>query len=151
MNTSILAWTRVGTMAGLAMACGCLGREGEVLEAGAKDVGVEDASATDGGAKDAAAKEKGAEADTETADDGPTCTLNSDCGSDKACLFVPGDCSATGHCLNVRLLGSQCKLVVTWCGCDGGTIQGVCGVPYAYGPTLGTHPLAGPEYSCGTP
>jgi hypothetical protein len=145
MNTSILAWICVGAAAGLAMTCGCLSTEGEGRDAGARDVEVDDASVRDSGLKDAAAKDTGAKADEGSETDGPICTPSSDCGLGKSCLFVPGDCSAIGHCL---VLGPQCGIVVTWCGCDGGTIQGICGQPYAYGPTPGTQPPT-PEDSCG--
>jgi hypothetical protein len=150
MNTSILTWICVAATAGLAMTCGCLSTEVGVVDVGAKDVEVEDASVTGSGVKDAAAKDTGAKADEGPETDGPICTPSSDCGLEKSCLFVSGDCSAIGHCLDLELLGAQCASLVTWCGCDGdgGTVQGICGLPYAYGPTNGKNPPT-PEDSCG--
>lgn len=75
---------------------------------------------------------------------GSGCTKDADCPSDQACLFEVGSCSARGECLSLDSLGALCGLVVTYCGCDGQTVGGLCGPGYAYGPTLGQSAPCGP-------
>ncbi len=71
------------------------------------------------------------------ADSGPVCTTTADCAPGESCLFEVGSCSAKGQCLVAASLGPQCNIVVTYCGCDGTTVGGLCGPNYAAGPTLG--------------
>jgi hypothetical protein len=66
-----------------------------------------------------------------------SCTAKSECPSGQLCLFEVGSCYAQGHCLAPDTLGPMCNLVVTYCGCDGSTVGGLCGPPYALGPTEG--------------
>jgi hypothetical protein len=68
---------------------------------------------------------------------GPACTTTADCTSGDECLYAVGSCSAKGQCLAPSQLGAQCGIVVTYCGCNGQTIGGICGANYASGPTLG--------------
>jgi sugar lactone lactonase YvrE len=68
---------------------------------------------------------------------GPPCKGNSDCASGLTCLFPVGSCSATGTCLDPSALGPMCEHVVSYCGCDGSTVGGLCGANYAFGPTIG--------------
>jgi hypothetical protein len=65
------------------------------------------------------------------------CIARSDCDAGKDCLYRIGDCSAKGQCLFPGSLGPECNIVVAYCGCDGKSVSGLCGPPYAYGPTLG--------------
>jgi hypothetical protein len=74
----------------------------------------------------------------------PTCMTSSDCASGTECLFMVGDCSAQGQCLAPYALGPICNIVVSYCGCDGQTVSGLCGPNYAYGPTLGLDSPCGP-------
>jgi sugar lactone lactonase YvrE len=75
---------------------------------------------------------------------GPGCTMGGACPSGQSCLFKVGSCSAKGECLAPDSLGGQCNLIVTYCGCDGQTVGGLCGPDYAYGPTLGQSAPCGP-------
>ena len=74
----------------------------------------------------------------------PGCKGNADCGSGEMCLFAVGSCSARGECRDVNSLGPLCNIVVTYCGCDGQTIGGLCGPDYAYAATLGEEGPCGP-------
>jgi hypothetical protein len=75
---------------------------------------------------------------------GPSCTTSATCPSGEECLFKVGSCSAKGECLAPDSLGGECGLVVTYCGCDGKTVGGLCGPDYAFGPTLGLPAPCGP-------
>jgi hypothetical protein len=66
---------------------------------------------------------------------GGPCTANSECDAGEQCLFPIGDCSAKGQCLSLASLGAECAHEVAYCGCSGTTVEGLCGPPYAYGPT----------------
>jgi hypothetical protein len=70
--------------------------------------------------------------------EGP-CTTSSDCGAEEACLFPIGDCLAMGRCLSPSSLGAVCSTAITYCGCNGTTVAGVCGSGYSYGPTADRH------------
>jgi|HubBroStandDraft_6_1064221.scaffolds.fasta_scaffold942507_1 hypothetical protein len=63
------------------------------------------------------------------------CTANSDCPVGDWCLFLVGDCSAQGQCLSPATYGPRCNAIVAYCGCDGRGVGGLCGSPYAFGPT----------------
>jgi hypothetical protein len=76
---------------------------------------------------------------------GGPCTANSDCNAGDQCLFPIGDCAAQGQCLSLASLGLMCAHTVAYCGCNGATVAGLCGPPYAYGPT----PSADAASSCG--
>jgi hypothetical protein len=76
---------------------------------------------------------------------GGPCTANSDCDAGDQCLFPIGDCSAKGQCLSLASLGAECDHEVAYCGCNGTTVEGLCGPPYAYGPT----PSADAASPCG--
>jgi hypothetical protein len=65
------------------------------------------------------------------------CIARSDCDAGEECLYRIGDCSAKGQCLSPNSLGPLCFAVIEYCGCDGTNVSGLCGPPYAYGPTLG--------------
>lgn len=82
---------------------------------------------------------------TRDAASGGPCTATSDCNPGEQCLFPIGDCSAKGQCLSLASLGAQCAHEVAYCGCNGTTVEGLCGPPYAYGPT----PSADAASRCG--
>jgi hypothetical protein len=75
---------------------------------------------------------------------GPACTTTSDCASGTTCLFPVGSCAAQGECLDPDSLGGECDHIVSYCGCDGQSVAGLCGPDYAYGPTLGQSDPCGP-------
>jgi hypothetical protein len=66
-----------------------------------------------------------------------SCAADSQCPSGQRCLFAVGSCLAEGQCLNPATLGPMCNIVVTYCGCNGSTVGGLCGPAYAFGPTEG--------------
>ena len=105
------------------------------------DAGTGDAAA-DG--SDDIATDAAADASAQGAGEaGGPCTANSDCPTGDWCLFLVGDCSAQGQCRSPGSLGSLCNIVVSYCGCNGAQVGGLCGEPYAFGPTLG--PYGGSE------
>jgi hypothetical protein len=56
-----------------------------------------------------------------------------------------GSCSAQGQCLSPQSLGAaECGFVITYCGCNGESVTGLCGTNYAEAPTLGK------QGSCGS-
>ncbi|HVU52806.1 MAG TPA: hypothetical protein VHL80_19125, partial [Polyangia bacterium] len=75
---------------------------------------------------------------------GDACKTDADCAAGASCLFPVGSCSAVGRCLAPRDLGIMCEHVVTYCGCDGTTVPGLCGPDYASAPTLGKEGPCGP-------
>ncbi len=85
-----------------------------------------------------AAADTGADASAEAGGDaGAPCMANSDCPTGDWCLFRVGDCSAHGQCVSPASLGALCNIAVAYCGCNGAIVMGLCGQPYAFGPTLG--------------
>jgi hypothetical protein len=66
-----------------------------------------------------------------------SCTADTECASGQRCLYAVGSCFAEGQCLNPATLGAMCNLVVSYCGCDGSAVGGLCGPAYAFGPTMG--------------
>ena len=85
------------------------------------------------------ATDDAADASAEAAEDvRGSCTQNSDCPAEDWCLFRVGDCSAQGQCLSPASLGALCNIAVAYCGCNGPNVMGLCGQPYAFGPTLGS-------------
>jgi hypothetical protein len=77
---------------------------------------------------------------------GPTggCLTSADCPTGQNCLFAVGYCDAQGHCYAPDMLGPVCNHVVAYCGCDGSTVGGICGPPYAFAPTTGSQAPCGP-------
>jgi hypothetical protein len=69
------------------------------------------------------------------APDAGGCKANSDCPNGDWCLFRVGDCSAQRQCLSAATHGAICNIAVAYCGCDGRGVGGLCGEPYAFGPT----------------
>jgi hypothetical protein len=117
-------------VAALAAAPSC----GGSTESAGGDAGVRDGAPPSG--------DDGPEAadSTSEADHGSLgCASTADCASGEQCLYRVGDCSAKGQCISVASLGAMCNLVIVYCGCDGESVQGLCGPPYAYGPTLGKY------------
>ena len=90
----------------------------------------------EGGAGGAAGQDGG----FDSASGAPGCKGNADCGSGEMCLFAVGSCTARGECRDVNSLGPLSDIAVTYCGCDGQTISGLCGPDYAYAATLGGGP-----------
>jgi hypothetical protein len=121
------------------------------IDAGPDAPGAPGDAAIDAGTGDAAADgsddiatDAAADASAQGAGEaGGPCTANSDCPTGDWCLFLVGDCSAQGQCRSPGSLGSLCNIVVSYCGCNGAQVGGLCGEPYAFGPTLG--PYGGSE------
>ena len=80
----------------------------------------------------------GRDAESESARDAGGCKANSDCAPGDLCLFRIGDCSAQGQCLSAATHGPICNILIAYCGCDGRGVGGLCGQPYAFGPTPST-------------
>jgi hypothetical protein len=76
---------------------------------------------------------------------GPACVTSSDCDAGTQCFYRVGDCAAKGQCLSAAALGPYCKHTVSYCGCDGTSVVGLCGPPYAFAPTLGTAAVCGTD------
>ena len=96
-----------------------------------------------------ASADAGADSAGDDASRGP-CTANSDCHAGEQCLYRVGDCSAQGQCLSLASLGGQCAHEVVYCGCGGGPVEGLCGPPYAHGPTSSaTEAALGVASPCG--
>jgi hypothetical protein len=73
-----------------------------------------------------------------------SCKIDGDCASGKSCLYPVGSCSAVGQCLNEASLGVRCEHFVSYCGCDGTSVPGLCGLDFASAPTLGQDAPCGP-------
>jgi hypothetical protein len=108
---------------------------------GGSESGVEAAAPDAGSGSSGDGSSDGSPGDAGDAGDASalSCKVTAECDAGQSCLYPVGNCSAKGQCL---ALGSVCGLVVSYCGCDGTRVQGLCGPPYAYGPTLA------PDASC---
>jgi hypothetical protein len=68
---------------------------------------------------------------------GDACTSSAQCGSDQSCVYpVAGGCDAQSTCQDNPTGPDFPGLVITYCGCDGGTVN-TGGSGYAPQPVAG--------------